>query len=163
MSQYIRQDWAPSVPSGFNVGVDTKDPKFELAVWVGEKGFEAPIEHPMTIPGECLFPHTFLNHNSLPMQRLTCFDSEHTPCYAPALVCTNSQPDLQNSENQEKQRHQTADIAVKIHVRKVAKQMKATQVKAKAIEMQDRELAERVLAAEKEESPYRPKIDVYLR
>lgn len=52
MGKYIRQDWVPSVPSGSDVEVDTKDPKFELAVSVGENGFETPIEHPMTIPGK---------------------------------------------------------------------------------------------------------------
>ena len=55
MAQYIQQDWVPSVPSGSDVEIDTKDPKFELAVCVGEKGFEAPIEHPMTIPGKSQF------------------------------------------------------------------------------------------------------------
>ena len=80
-----------------------------------------------------------------------------------SLTRTNSLPDLENSENQEKQRHQTADIAAKRELRKVERQTKATQVKAKATEMHNRYFEERALAGEAEEHPHKPKIDVYLR
>ncbi len=52
MPKYIMQDWVPSVPRGSEVEINTKDPKFELALSVAERGFQAPIEHPMTIPGK---------------------------------------------------------------------------------------------------------------
>lgn len=52
MDRYVREDWEPMVPRGPSVAIDTKDPKFELAVPVGTHGFDAPIDHPLTIPGK---------------------------------------------------------------------------------------------------------------
>ena len=57
MTSYIRQEWEPSVPRGPAAGIDTEDPKFDLAIWLGEEGFEQPIDHPMTIPGQSNIPH----------------------------------------------------------------------------------------------------------
>jgi hypothetical protein len=61
MPKYIQQDWEPSVPHGPSVAVDTMDPKFELAVCVGANGFEAPIDHPMTVPGKFYAPNSLLS------------------------------------------------------------------------------------------------------
>lgn len=69
MPKYIRQDWEPSVPRGPSVAVDIRDPKFELAVWVGEKGFESPIDHPMTMPGKFHIP--CISNHCLPLSHST--------------------------------------------------------------------------------------------
>jgi hypothetical protein len=76
-----------------------------------------------------------------------------------AFVRTNSQLDLANSENQEKQCHQTADTSSKPVAKKEEKRITATQSKNQAQEKQNREVELRL----EEEHPYKPKIEVYLR
>ena len=76
-----------------------------------------------------------------------------------ALVRTNSQLDLANSENQENQRRQTADTSSKLVAKKEEKRIKATQSKAQAQEKHNCEVELRL----EEEHPYKPKIEVYLR
>ena len=73
MPAYIQQDWEPSVPRGPAVALDMKDPKFELAIPIGEKSFDAPIEHPLTLPGQFNVLHP-VGHDGHSKARCTLLD-----------------------------------------------------------------------------------------
>lgn len=79
------------------------------------------------------------------------------------LLASTNHVDLENSDNQEKQRLQTAAVASKNHSRKLEKQAKAKEVRAKATQMHHRQFIEQVQAQDTEEHPHKPRIDVYLR
>lgn len=141
MPNYIREDWAPYVPSGPSVTVDTTTEGFRLGkLPVNGSVLATEVIQPDCIPGE--FVH--YPHPDMPFM---------------FYISNLDLLDIENSENEEKRLRQTAemdaiDLTKKRRKRNKNAELYAMQTEARHMEIEALELAPH---------PYAPATPVYLR
>jgi hypothetical protein len=139
--KYILEDWAPSVPCGPALTVDTSAEGFRLGrLPVNDRVLGEEVIQPDCIPGESAH-HPQLPHGS------------------PMFFVSKSNLDVLNSENEQKRLRQTAEIDAMFFTKKCKKRNRNAELLAFESEARHMEIAALELAPH----PYAPVIPIYLR